>query len=163
MRLLQVVCVVLASVAMALSLAHALELPGKMRLDERTYRAVQRIYYPGFTVGGGIGEFGGLIATLVLLVITPRASPDFALTLAALACLLGMQAVYWTVTHPVNREWVAGERLGRGGAEFFAAGAGNAPAGWTTLRSRWEGSHVARAVLGFAAFLSLLLAASVIE
>lgn len=159
MRLLQVVSIVLVSIAMALSLAHALELPGKMRLDERTYRAVQRIYYPGFTLGGGVGEFGGLLATLVLVVSTPRNSPDFALTLVALACVLGMQAIYWTITHPVNREWLAGERLNPGGAEFFAAGGRAEAADWMKLRNRWEGSHVARAVLGFVAFMSLLLAA----
>jgi hypothetical protein len=52
MPLLQVVTVLLVAVAMSLTLAHALELPGKMRLDEQTYRAVQTIYYPGFTFGG---------------------------------------------------------------------------------------------------------------
>ncbi|MER9657196.1 hypothetical protein NKJ26_27580 [Mesorhizobium sp. M0152] len=38
--------IVIVALPMALSVAHALELPGKMRLDERTYRAVQQIYYP---------------------------------------------------------------------------------------------------------------------
>ena len=49
----------LVAVTMGLSLAHALEFPGKLRLDEPTYRAVQAIYYPGFTIGGLVGEFGG--------------------------------------------------------------------------------------------------------
>lgn len=161
MFLLQLGCVVLVSVAMALSLAHALELPGKMRLDERTYRAVQGMYYPGFTWGGGIGEFGGLIATVVLLAVTPRGTTDFAFALTALACLLGMQAVYWSVTHQVNRVWVAEQSLGRGGEKFFGAGRQDADADWTKLRARWEYSHVVRAVLGFAAFLSLVLMVSV--
>lgn len=47
--ILQVVSVFLASMAMALSLAHALELPGKLRLDKQTYCAMQPMYYPGFT------------------------------------------------------------------------------------------------------------------
>lgn len=161
MLVLQLGCVVLVSVAMALSLAHALEMPGKMRLDERTYRSVQGMYYPGFTWGGGLGEFGGLIATIGLLAMTPRGTGDFALTLAALACLLGMQAVYWTVTHRVNRVWVAEQSLGRGGKKFFGTAREGGDADWTELRARWEYSHVARAVLGFAAFLSLLLMVSV--
>lgn len=161
MRVLELGTVLLVSVAMALSLAHALELPGKMRLDERTYRAVQGMYYPGFTWGGGIGEFGGLVATAVLLAVTPRGTAGFVLTLAALACLLGMQAVYWTVTHPVNRVWVAQEPLGRGGSKFFATGRQGVDADWTKLRARWEYSHVARAVLGLGAFLSLLLMVSI--
>lgn len=52
---LQVLAVILVAVAMALSLAHALELPGKMRLDSETYYAMQPIYYPGFTIGGCVG------------------------------------------------------------------------------------------------------------
>jgi hypothetical protein len=47
--MLQVVTVFLVAVAMSLALAHALELPGKMRLEKATYIAVQIIYYPGFT------------------------------------------------------------------------------------------------------------------
>jgi hypothetical protein len=37
---------------MGVVLAHALELPGELRLDEQTYLAVQTTYYPGFTIGG---------------------------------------------------------------------------------------------------------------
>ena len=45
---LQVLTVMLAAVTMALSLAHALEFPGKLRLKKEQYLAVQPIYYPGF-------------------------------------------------------------------------------------------------------------------
>jgi hypothetical protein len=55
---LQVLTVILVAVAIALALAHALELPGKMRLSKDAYYAMQPIYYPGFTIGGGIGEAG---------------------------------------------------------------------------------------------------------
>src|SRR5205809_327776 len=40
---------------MGLSLAHALEYPGKRRLDRETYLKAQTIYYPGFTIGGVFG------------------------------------------------------------------------------------------------------------
>jgi hypothetical protein len=49
-------------VAMALTLAHALELPGKMRLTKEIYFAMQPIYYPGFTIGG-FAEPASLILT----------------------------------------------------------------------------------------------------
>ena len=42
---LKVLTVVLVAVAMAMSLAHALELPGKMRLSKEVYLRAQRIYY----------------------------------------------------------------------------------------------------------------------
>jgi hypothetical protein len=69
--IIQVLTVFLVSLAMSLAVAHALELPGKMRLDRETYIAVQSIYYPGFTIGGLFGEGVGMIATLVLLLSTP--------------------------------------------------------------------------------------------
>ena len=110
---LQVLAVILVAVAMALSLAHALELPGKMRLDRETYYAMQPIYYPGFTIGGGVGEVGGTISTIVLLFLTPLGSTEFWLTLVALIGLFAVQAVYWFFTHPVNKFWVEGENLDR--------------------------------------------------
>ncbi|HEY3179563.1 MAG TPA: hypothetical protein VGL25_11850 [Casimicrobiaceae bacterium] len=81
--LLQAITLALVAVAMALSLAHALELPGKMRLSKDLYFAVQRIYYPGFTIGG-VSEPASLISSLVLLYITPRDTAAFWLTLGAL-------------------------------------------------------------------------------
>ena len=53
---LKVLTVGLVAVAMAMSLVHALELPGKMRLSKEVYLLVQRIYYSGFTIA--IGELG---------------------------------------------------------------------------------------------------------
>lgn len=63
---LQVVTIFLVGVAMSLALAHALEFPRKLRLDEQTYLTVQTIYYPGFTAGG-IGEVLAVISTLILM------------------------------------------------------------------------------------------------
>src|SRR5215475_4399090 len=106
MLVLQVVTVTLVSIAMALALAHALELPGKMRLSEQTYRAVQQIYYPGFTIGG-VGEVLGLLALLVLVVVTPGGAA-FWLTLASFVAFAAMHGAYWLLTHPVNKFWVEG-------------------------------------------------------
>ncbi|MGG6241240.1 DUF1772 domain-containing protein [Nodosilinea sp. AN01ver1] len=110
--ILQILTTLLVAVAMALALAHALELPGKRRLDRETYCAVQSIYYPGFTIGGG-SEPLGVIFAIVLLFLTPSGSTDFWLILVALLGLIGMQVVYWLVTHPVNKFWVEGETLDR--------------------------------------------------
>jgi hypothetical protein len=130
---LQVMSVVLVAVAMAPALAHLLELPGKLRLSRETYLAVQPIYYPGFTISAGIGETAGPISTAVLLFLSPAGSAAFWLRLVALLGLIGMQAVYWIVTHPEasgggrNR---AGLRLTllplRSGAAVAAAGGSGA-------------------------------------
>ncbi|MPZ40702.1 MAG: hypothetical protein GEU95_22165, partial [Rhizobiales bacterium] len=94
------------AVTMGLSLAHALEFPGKSRLDESTYRAVQAIYYPGFTIGGLIGEFGAMLALIVFLIVTPTSTERFWWIAAALGFLVIGHATYWVVTHPVNAAWL---------------------------------------------------------
>jgi hypothetical protein len=153
---------------MAPALAHAFEFPGKMRLNRDTYVAVQAIYYPGFTIAG-ISEPLSLIAVIMLLSVTPPQTAAFWLTLVALFGLLGMQVVYWTLTHPANKFWLqsAGGTLGNFGGSFFAFDpAGRSEEGevdWTKLRDRWEYSHIARAGLAFLSFLSLVLAIVVQE
>jgi Anthrone oxygenase len=165
-HLLQVVTVILVAVAMALSLAHALELPGKMRLDKKAYYAVQPIYYPGFTIGGGVGDFGGTLVTIILLFLTPWGSADFWLTLVALLGLIGMHAVYWLFTHPVNQFWLEGEKLDKFSSGFFSFGTKRSkleketPPDWTELRNRWEYSHVARAGLALVSLIALVIAIS---
>ncbi len=155
----------LVAVPMALSLAHALELPGKLRLPKDAYLATQTIYYPGFTIGG-IGEGIGLIATLVLVILTPTGGTAFWLTLGAFVALLAMHAVYWIVTHPVNNFWLKDFELKGAGAGFFffdplKRDATSRGADWTTLRDRWEYSHVVRAGLGLLGLALLVTAVAV--
>jgi hypothetical protein len=161
---LRIVTVFLVAVAMSLALAHALELPGKMRLDEKTYKAVQSIYYPGFTYGG-FAEGLGMVATLALLLFTPTHQPAFWWILTAFVALLAMHAVYWVITHPVNKYWLRETRLEGLGERFFSldpvkqgAASEEGADDWRKLRDRWEYSHVLRAVLAVIALLTLLVA-----
>lgn len=164
-NILQILSAILIAVAMAMALAHALELPGKMRLTKEAYFATQPIYYPGFTIGGGVGEFGGLIATLILLFFTPWGSAEFWLTVVALLGLVGMQAVYWLLTHPVNQFWLEGENLSGFSAGFFSFGANQShkthPADWTDLRNQWEYSHMIRAGFALMSLVAIIIAISV--
>jgi hypothetical protein len=160
----QVLTVLLVALAAALAIAHALELPGKLRLDRDAYFAVQRIYYPGFTIGGGIGDAGGLIATLVLVLLTPAGTPAFWLALVALLGLVAMNAVYWLFTHPVNRYWLTDEALGSLGSGFFAFDPGKRPRpegeprpDWRAFRDRWEYSHLARAAFAVVSLTALIV------
>jgi hypothetical protein len=164
---LEVVTVFLVAVAMSLALAHALELPGKMRLNRETYIAVQSIYYPGFTFGG-FGEGLGMVAALVLLLITPADKEAFWWTLAGLVALVAMQAVYWVATHPVNKFWLKEQRLKGFGAGFFSldpmkrgAAMETERQDWTRLRNRWEYSHVARAGLSIIALIALVVSIAI--
>lgn len=164
-NVLQILTAILIAVAMAMALAHALEFPGKMRLTKEAYFAMQPIYYPGFTIGGGIGEFGGLIATIILLFFTPLGSAQFWLTLVALLGLIGMQAVYWLLTHPVNQFWLEGEALSGFSAGFFSFAANQSnearPVDWKDLRNQWEYSHVVRAGFALVSLIAIIIAISV--
>jgi len=70
MWLLKIVTVLLVAVAMDMVLAHALELPGKLRLPKDQYLAVQAIYYPGFRFGG-VAEPLSIAAVALLALLTP--------------------------------------------------------------------------------------------
>ena len=117
----EVLTVMLAAVTMSLALAHALELPGKLRLNKEQYLAVQSIYYPGLTVGG-IAEFGSIIAAFALLVLTPRQLPQFWLIAGALVALIVVQAIFWLMTQPVNKYWLQNTALSRVATRFFDTG-----------------------------------------
>jgi hypothetical protein len=159
LNLFQIVAVILTAVALVPAMAHALELPGKMRLEKDRYFAVQTIYYPGFTVAG-FGEPLAAVATFVLLVMTRQGSVAFWLTLAALVCLVAMQIVYWIFVHPVNKLWLQGERLGRAGSGFFsfASATDVGVQDWKRSRDRWEYAHVTRAVLTAVSLIALVVA-----
>lgn len=154
---LQSVSLVLAAIGMALALAHALEFPGKRRLDRDTYLKVQAIYYPGFTIGGVLEPLA-VIAVFALMLFTPFGTTSFWLTAVAVVGLLSAHAVYWVVTHPVNKVWLKDEKLDKSGGTFFAAGSTTAAGDWMALRDRWEWSHVARAVLAVASLIALVIA-----
>jgi Domain of unknown function (DUF1772) len=159
LNLLQIVAVILAAVALVPAMAHALELPGKMRLEKDRYFAVQTIYYPGFTVAG-FAEPLAVIATFGLLVMTRQGGVAFWLTLAALIGLVVVQIVYWIFVHPVNKLWLQGERLGHAGSGFFsfASPTNVGVQDWKRSRNRWEYAHVARAALAAVSFVALVVA-----
>lgn len=152
-----ILVLLVVSVAMALSLAHALELPGKMRLPKEAYVAMQPIYYPGFTYGAFVGEFGGMVGLAALLFTLPGGTAAFWWTALALALLVASHIVYWVVTHPVNGFWLKDTELSGFGAMFFSKADKGAKADWTQLRDTWEWSHVARAVLAFLSLTAVTL------
>jgi len=148
-RLFEIVAVLIVSIVMAMSLAHVLEYPGKLRLNRDAHFAVQTIYYPGFRIAG-ICEPVSIAVVLALLVATPA---------LALIALIAMHVVFWLVTQLVNKYWLASEKIGATGARFFAVEAmrGRVMPDWTSLRDRWECSHLARAALCVTAFVALTI------
>lgn len=161
--ILEILAVLAAAVALTPSLAHAMEYPGKLRLDRLDYMTVQPIYYPGFTMAGFVEPVAALLA-LALLFVLPAGGVAFWWALVAFISLVAMHATYWLVTHPVNRVWLSEERLHPAGERFFAAGGGEEPAAaddnWQSLRDRWEYSHMLRAGLAGLGLVGLTIAAA---
>jgi len=157
-RFWQGLTILLVSVGMALPLSHGLEFPGKRRLPREAYFAAQTIYYPGFTIEGAFGGFGAIVATLILLAVTPFASRGFWPTLVGALAMLSMRATYWVWTHPANKIWLQDQKVGGAGERFFATGRDLARRDWTELRDRWEWSRVARASFAIVALIALLVA-----
>src|SRR5262249_19493266 len=115
---LEIVSIFLTVVAMCMAVAHALEYPGKLRLNEHTYRAVQTIYYPGFTIAG-IAEPAAIIATFILVLLMRDRGMAFWWTLTAFIALAVAHAIFWLVTQPTNRYWLENQQLGKAAATFF--------------------------------------------
>lgn len=146
LQFLQIVTLLLVAAAWAFALAHAAEMPGKRRLDRATYFAVQRIYYPGFTIGGASEPLA--ILALAALLLAMRGGDALPVAIAvSLAGAIAAHAVYWLVTHPINKVWLKDQTLGRAGAVFFDSGGQASAASWVGYRDRWEYSHVIRTVL----------------
>jgi hypothetical protein len=164
---LEVVTVFLVAVSMGMALAHALEFPGKLRLDEQAYRSVQTIYYPGFTIGG-IGEGLAVVATLILMLLMRHEGVSFWLAFSAFVAILAMQGVFWFVTQPTNRCWLKNQSMSKAGTRFFAIDRTNRANSteaiypdWKNLRDRWEYSHLVRAVLASIALVTLVVAVAI--
>jgi Domain of unknown function (DUF1772) len=159
---LQVLAALVVAITFSTTVGHALEFPGKRRLSEEQYRAVQPIYYPGYTFGG-ISEPVGILLLIALAVLTPAGTAAFWLTLGALVSFVGVHAAYWLFTHPVNNFWLAEAELAGASKRFFDVGKdrGLGRSDWTALRDRWEYSHVVRAALTFVALLLLVTAIAI--
>ncbi|OHV84429.1 anthrone oxygenase family protein [Rhizobium sp. LCM 4573] len=156
---LEVLAALLAAIAMSFALAHAAELPGKLRLDKEQYFTVQTIYYPGFTIGGAF-EAASIVATLLLLFTIPTGTTKFWLVGGALLGLAAMQAIFWLMTQPVNKFWLKDTKLSNAAGRFFDTGAAaiDGESDWITYRDRWEKSHILRAVAATLGLILLLIA-----
>ncbi|MBT2321505.1 hypothetical protein J7E62_03910 [Variovorax paradoxus] len=122
----------------ALSLApaagHFLEMPAKMRYEGPLWLTISQTLYGAFGTVGGAFEVGAIITTVVLALLVRRRRPAFGWTLLAALCVLLSHAAFWIWLAPVN-------------ATVAASTLATLPENWMALRSQWEYTHAARAVL----------------
>lgn len=125
-----VLFVVILSTVLALGagLAHAYELPNKIGLARDAYFTVQQIYR-GWAQLGYVLDVQ-LLSIAAVVALSRHERPVMRLALAALACLVAAQAVFWVYAYPANvatRDWTS------------------IPSDWQALRAQWEYSHLAGA------------------
>ena len=135
------IALLFAALALAPALAHLLELPNKIGLSREEYLTVQQIYSGWWLLG--VVVLGALLLSLSLAVATRRRRREFVPALIGFLCIAGTQAIFWTFTYPANQETANWTLL---------------PDHWRALRTQWEYSHAASAVLNLAAFIALACA-----
>ena len=138
------VAIVATSIALGGALAHLFELINKMALGRDEYFIVQKIYY-----GWNQLAYVLSIEATALLVLMIMARYNWALLrplLIAFISFLAAQALFWIYTSPANQatdNWT------------------NIPENWATLRTQWEYSHAAGAILQLCVLCALVYAALV--
>lgn len=135
-------CLLSTALTAAAGLAHLYALPNKLRLNWQDYLTVQQIYRGWALLG--IVVIAAVILNLLLAIKLRDEGSVFLLALTAFLSTLASQVLFWLYTFPVNRmtkNWTV------------------VPADWLRLRSQWEYSHAAGAILDLTALILLFLVA----
>jgi hypothetical protein len=129
------------ALALGAALAHALELPNKIGLPANEYLVVQKAYRGwdrlAFLL---VVELASMMTVAILY--WAQASVRWPV-LAAIACLVIAQVIFWSFTFPVNvatSNWTM------------------IPDNWEQLRRNWEYSHFAGAIFQCLAMAALIVA-----
>ncbi len=135
--------IVLVALSLAPALGHLLELPAKMTYDGTLWVTLQQTLYGAFGTVGGAFEIGAVITTVVLAILVRHRRPAFGWTLFAAVCMVAMHAAFWIWLAPVN-------------STIAAISLDALPANWMDLRSQWEYTHAARAIIQIIALAALV-------
>jgi hypothetical protein len=138
-RTLQFIAIVLTALGLVPAGAHLLEMTNKLSLDQDQYMMVQQIYR-GWALLGIIFIAAILANSLAAVVMRRQPVPAACAAGGAILLCLGL-AVFFFWTFPMNQitsNWTV------------------VPTDWQALRSQWEYSHAANAVLPFLALCSTI-------
>lgn len=132
-----------AALALGLTLAHVLEIPGKRQLPGAEWLRVQQTFYLGYAIVGAIAEVGGLLASLGIVAIERRERASTIWPVVSALGFAGMLGSYWIGNRPLN------DRIASWTAETL-------PADWMNVRDRWDAAHSISTLFAAVAFASLL-------
>jgi hypothetical protein len=128
------------ALALAPAMAHLLELPNKIGLAKSDYLVVQQIYR-GWNLLGIVVVLA-LVSDAALTIMLHHVGESLVLPLVATLAIVGTQIIFWTFTFPANQQTNNWTTL---------------PESWERLRTQWEYSHAASAVLNLLALIMLTL------
>jgi len=131
-----------AAIITAAGWAHLLALPNKIDMSRDDYLVAQQIYRGWALLG--LVEFAALALSIYLSWLYRGSGAPFVLAIIAVASIALGLVNFFGFTYPANRathEWTM------------------LPDNWQVLRTQWEYSHAAGAILNVIALGSLVLAA----
>ncbi len=147
LKILRLAGVLAAALVLGLTLTHVLQAPGSRGLDGPAWLQVQRTFYGGFAVAGGVAEIAGLVAAATVAVVLRRRARMAAAHAVAAACLLGTLLAYWFGNRPAN-------------AKVAHWAAATLPASWPAYRDTWQTAYAVSFGLAAVAAVALLAAAA---
>ena len=142
LRLIQVLAIILTALAFVPSGARLAALPNKIAMAQAAYFIAQQIY-AGWALFG-IVLFGALAANLAHTIVLRRLGRSFSFALASFLLIAATLVIFFVWTLPTNQatsNWTV------------------VPKNWDELRSQWEYSHAANALVTFAALVCVVIAA----
>src|SRR5262245_43085590 len=134
LRVLYFLALLTVALALGLTFAHVLEIPGKLRLDGEQWLKVQQNLYIGFGTVGAVIEVAAIILVWLLLFRLPYRHAAFRWTLGAALCVTAGLGMWFLLVSPMNSiisVWTPA----------------SLPADWTRVRNQWEIGHAIHAVL----------------
>lgn len=151
LKIWRFVTILLAAFSMGLSLAHLLELPPRLRFDQRLWVDVtvfQNVYYLFGSVGA-VFEIGAILTAAALALMVRKRGSTFYWTLGGAFCLAAAFASWLIFVAPANAEF----------AKWLTT---PIPADWTRWRNQWEYAHAINALIKIFG-LSLLVISVLVE
>jgi hypothetical protein len=145
LKVLRFVNLLLVALTLGMTFSHALEYPGKAKLDGVEWLTVQHNVYLAFGVVGAIIEVTAILTTWIVFAQIRSWKLARVLTLLAGLATTAALGIWFGWVDPVNtalKAWTP-ETM---------------PDNWMTFRDQWEAGHAVSAILFGLAFSALVVA-----
>jgi len=145
LKFLRFVNLLLVALTLGMTFCHALEYPGKVKLDGPEWLTVQHNVYIAFGVVGAIIEVTAILTTWIVFAQIRSWKLARVLTLLAGLATTAALGIWFGWVDPVNtalKAWTPATM----------------PDNWASFRDQWEAGHAVSAVLFGLAFSALVVA-----